>query len=206
MSRLCVLLLIPVLSDLVFAIQFYLPVNSRKCLQEEIDKNVLVTGEYEVSKEQKTTIHLTIIDSFGHTLYIKQNATKGKFSFTTENHEEFDVCFHSRSPMGSGRVPDQLVKLNTKHGVEAKNYKEIEKVEKLTPLEAQLRHLEHLSQAIADDFDYLKKRGKEMQDTNASTNTRVLLFGIISTSCLSALATWQVFYLRRFFKAKKLID
>ncbi|GAA6213661.1 transmembrane emp24 domain-containing protein 10 [Lates japonicus] len=203
MSKLCVYLLLPVLSDPVFSIIFYLPVNSRKCLQEDVNQNVLVTGDYEISAVPKTTTNLQITDSFGHMLYTKENATKGKFSFTTENHNQFNICFHSRSPMGTRRIPDQLVKLNTKHGTEAKNYEEIEKEEKLTPLEARLRHLEYLSHSIADN---LRKRWKEMRDTNGSTNTRVLLFSIISMCCLTALATWQVFYLKRFFKAKKLID
>ena len=39
-----------------------------------------------------------------------------------------------------------------------------------------------------------------------STNSRVLYFSLLSMLCLIALATWQVLYLRRFFKAKKLIE
>lgn len=39
-----------------------------------------------------------------------------------------------------------------------------------------------------------------------STNTRVLYFSVFSMSCLVVLAIWQIFYLRRFFKAKKLIE
>lgn len=39
-----------------------------------------------------------------------------------------------------------------------------------------------------------------------STNSRVLYFSVFSMLCLVALATWQVLYLRRFFKAKKLIE
>lgn len=71
MSRLCVFLLIPVLSDLVFAIQFDLPVNSVKCLQEDIDKNVLVTGEYELSEEPKTTTNLTVRERVAPVTYGK---------------------------------------------------------------------------------------------------------------------------------------
>lgn len=40
----------------------------------------------------------------------------------------------------------------------------------------------------------------------ASTNTRVLFINIISISCLCSMAIWQVFYLRRFFRSKKLIE
>lgn len=39
-----------------------------------------------------------------------------------------------------------------------------------------------------------------------STNNRVLFFSIFSMCSLLGLATWQVLYLRRFFKAKKLIE
>ncbi|XP_014319549.1 transmembrane emp24 domain-containing protein 10 isoform X1 [Myotis lucifugus] len=145
----------------------------------------------------------TITDSAGHILYSKEDATKGKFAFTTEDYDMFEVCFESK---GTGRLPDQLVILDMKHGVEAKNYEEIAKVEKLKPLEVELRRLEDLSESIVNDFAYMKKREEEMRDTNESTNTRVLYFSIFSMFCLIGLATWQVFYLRRFFKAKKLIE
>lgn len=58
MSRLFLLIL--VLLDSVFSISFYLPANSRKCLQEEIRKNVLVSGEYEVSEGEDTRTDLKV--------------------------------------------------------------------------------------------------------------------------------------------------
>uniref|UniRef100_A0A674B5W9 Transmembrane p24 trafficking protein 10 n=1 Tax=Salmo trutta TaxID=8032 RepID=A0A674B5W9_SALTR len=201
MARFAALLLLPVLIESVFSISFFLPVNSRKCLREEIHKDVLVTGEYDINDETNTKINLKITDSSGHILYSKEDATKGKFAFTTEDYDMFEVCFES-----NGRVPDQLVNLDMKHGVEAKNYEEIAKVEKLKPLEVELRRLEDLSESIVNDFAYMKRREEEMRDTNESTNTRVLYFSIFSMCCLIGLATWQVFYLRRFFKAKKLIE
>ncbi|XP_030630129.1 transmembrane emp24 domain-containing protein 10 isoform X2 [Chanos chanos] len=204
MSRLTTVLVLPILFDLVLSITFHLPVNTRKCLREEIHKDVLVTGEYEVSEQPTAKCTLKITDSSGHILYTKDDASKGKFAFTTEDYDMFEVCFESKSPMGE--VLDQLVNLDMKHGVEAKNYEEIAKVEKLKPLEVELRRLEDLSESIVNDFAYMKKREEEMRDTNESTNTRVLYFSIFSMCCLIGLATWQVFYLRRFFKAKKLIE
>jgi len=31
---------------------------------------------------------------------VKEDATKGKFAFTTEDYDMFEVCFESKSPMG----------------------------------------------------------------------------------------------------------
>uniref|UniRef100_A0A8C9XWB7 Transmembrane p24 trafficking protein 10 n=1 Tax=Sander lucioperca TaxID=283035 RepID=A0A8C9XWB7_SANLU len=188
MSRLCVFLLIAVLLDPMFSITFYLPANSGKCLQDNIYKNVLVSCEYETALYFNVK---NITDSFGDILYTQENATKGNFSFATENHDQFDVCFNSRSPMGSGWVPDQLVQLD---------------IEQRTPK----RHLEHLSLSVADDFIHLKKRGEEMQQTNSKLIEQKCLnppiISIISVCCFLALATWQTFYSRRFFKTRKLIE
>lgn len=51
---------------------------------------------------------------------------------------------------------------------------QIAKVEKLKPLEVELRRLEDLSESIVNDFAYMKKREEEMRDTNGEG--RQLLF------------------------------
>ncbi|XP_067833381.1 transmembrane emp24 domain-containing protein 10-like, partial [Heptranchias perlo] len=55
-------------------------VQRQKCLREEIHKDRLVT------------------DSSGHILYSKEEATKGKFAFTTDDYDMFKICFESRLP------------------------------------------------------------------------------------------------------------
>ncbi|XP_039207632.1 transmembrane emp24 domain-containing protein 10 [Crotalus tigris] len=210
LTSLLALLLLVLLPGPAQPISFQLPGKARKCLREEIHRDKLVTGEYEVApplgSSSGPSANLKITDTAGHILYVKEDATKGKFAFTTEDYDVFEACFESKLPVGTGRMPDQLVTLNMKHGVEAKNYEEIAKVEKLKPLELELRRLEDLSESVVNDFAYMKKREEEMRDTNESTNIRVLYFSIFSMFCLIGLATWQVFYLRHFFKAKKLIE
>lgn len=97
----------------------------------------------------------------------------------------------------------------------------------MKPLEVDLKRLEDLSDSIVRDFVLMRKREEEMRDTNGElkgrmlenvliklkiklfaekTNSRVLFFSIFSMCCLLGLATWQVLYLRRYFKAKKLIE
>lgn len=48
---------------------------------------------------------------------------------------------------------------------------QIAKVEKLKPLEVELRRLEDLSESIVNDFAYMKRREEEMRDTNGKKNT-----------------------------------
>lgn len=60
MAKVYALLFIPLLSDIGFALNFDLPVNSAKCLREDIQENALVAGEYELSEETRTTTDLKV--------------------------------------------------------------------------------------------------------------------------------------------------
>jgi hypothetical protein len=190
----------------VDSLMFLLSPNHKKCLREEIHKDVLVTGEYELSDAPGQIANLKVTDSKGHVLYNKDEASKGKFAFTTEEYDMFEICFESKIPHGGGHGGDREVTINVKRGVEAKNYADIAKAEKLKPMEVELKRLEDLSESIVNDFAYMRAREEEMRDTNESTHSRVLYFSIFSMCCLLGLATWQVLYLRRYFKAKKLIE
>jgi len=191
----------------VHGMYFNLPYNTEKCLREEIHKDVLVKGEYDITGAPAGTIkvNMKVTDSNAHVLYQKEDATTGKFAFTTDDYDMFQICFSSKAKTPGLRGAQQ-VDLNLKRGIEAKNYDEIAKTDQLKPLEVELRRLEELSASIASAFFYMKKREEEMRDTNESTNSRVLYFSAFSMLCLVGLATWQVLYLRKFFKSKKLIE
>ena len=111
-----------------------------------------------------------VTDTSGHHLVNRENIEKeGKFAFTTDKDDIFEICFISRVPanMRGGRW-DQLydvtffpirenirqtnsthniivsrheIFLATKHGVEAKNYEGLGDAAKLKPLE--VIHMSH---------------------------------------------------------------
>ncbi|KAL0125301.1 hypothetical protein PUN28_004433 [Cardiocondyla obscurior] len=192
----------------VHGIMFYLEPNSHKCLKEEVHANVLVTGEYEVSEAMGQKANFVVQDSKGHILSQKEDIPYGKilkFSFVTETYDTFEICFLSRVPSHQRGIK-QEVKLITKRGIEAKSYEGIGEAAKLKPVEVELKRLEDLSEAIVQDFARMRKNEEEMRDTNEATNARVLYFSLFSICILFGLSTWQLFYFRRFFRMKKLIE
>ena len=40
-------------------------------------------------------VRVQVADSKGHTLFRKESAGKGRFAFTTEDYDMFEVCFYS---------------------------------------------------------------------------------------------------------------
>ncbi|XP_074593235.1 transmembrane emp24 domain-containing protein bai [Brevipalpus obovatus] len=186
-------------------IRFNLEPNTRRCLKESMRKAILVSGEYDVSNPTGGRTDLQVLDSKGHTAFQRESIDKGKFVTIADEDDLYDICFTSYLSPGHGHATTE-VHLELKHGVEAKKYENLAEVSKLKPLEMELTKLEDLSASIVADFEYMKKREEEMRDTNESTNTRVLYLSVFSMFCLFGLATWQVLYLRKFFKSKKLID
>ncbi|XP_057660800.1 transmembrane emp24 domain-containing protein bai [Diorhabda carinulata] len=186
-------------------IMWNLEPNTRKCLREELQQNIPVIGEFEVSEAPGQTVDYVVTDSKGEILAKRQAISKGKFSFNTESFDTYEICFISQVPQHIRGV-SQEVSLITKHGIETKNYEAYGEAAQLKPIERELKKLEDLSESIVQDFAIMRKREEEMRDTNESTNSRVLYFSIFSLCCLLGLATWQVLYLRTYFKAKKLIE
>jgi len=196
------------LLNVVHGMYFWLAPGTKKCVKEEVHKDVVVTGTYTAGEAALHKVHLKVTDSKQHILYNKEDAKEGKFAFTTDDQDMFEICFTSEK-QGNGFTRDQgshEIQIDIKKGVEAKSYEEQAKTEKLKPLEVELRRLEDLSDSIVNDFQYMKSREEEMRSTNESTNSRVLYFSFFSMLCLVSLATWQVLYLRKFFKSKKLIE
>lgn len=85
-------------------------------------------------------------------------------------------------------------------GADAKDWSAIQTTEKLKPVEAELRRIEELVEEIHGEMDYLRGREHKLRDTNESTNTRVKWFGIATTFLLIGLWTWQIMYLRAYFR------
>lgn len=211
-------------------LRFFIPPNGRKCLKEEIHKNIVVKGEYElteapghkvtlgmratrVMKMEMVQATVMVTDTRGHTLYSREDfvETTGKFAFTADEYDIFEICVSTKAQQVTGKMPgmgpglrmvmvqgqhsaNREVMLKMKHGIEAKDYGELAKAEKLKPLEVELRRLEDLSgyltlspalfsnsstalsranrsalsESIVNDFAYMRSREEEMRNTNGA--------------------------------------
>lgn len=69
-------------------------------MKEEIHKNVVLTGEYELSEALGHTASVHVTDTRGHTLYKRENFpdTRGKFAFTADEYDIFEICLSIHAP------------------------------------------------------------------------------------------------------------
>jgi hypothetical protein len=127
------------------------------------------------------------------------------------------------------------VNLDWRSGIAAKDHTELLSKDELAPLEDEMRFLEKRGQEILRELEYQRQREEEHRNTNGrrfpdvpqlqrsltvvlssflmspdvpfaeSTNTRLMWFSVLTMVVMLSLSVFQVVYLHRYFRHKKMI-
>ena len=85
------------------------------------------------------------------------------------------------------------------------DYSDALRTKQIKPIDNKISKIEKMTQKLKKNFEYLRQREKTHRDTTESTNARVLWLMLGSVVIVSGLAVVQMYYLRTYFKSKKLI-
>jgi len=75
----------------------------------------------------------------------------------------------------------------------------------LKPVEYRLKVMERQTQELETEFKRYREREARHRDTSESTNTRIPSLSTITIIILICLGGWQVYYLKNYFRKKKLL-
>lgn len=183
-----------------------LPSSGTKCVSEEIQNHVVVLADYAVITEDGIeripTISVKVTSPYGNNLHHKENVTAGQFAFTTTEAGNYLACFWVDSHYQGAETS---VNLDWKTGIATKDWDAVARREKIQGLELELRKLEEMVEAIHENLLYLRVREAEMRIVSEVTNSRVAWFSIMSLGVCVAVSAGQLWYLKCFFRKKKLV-
>ncbi|KAJ1671035.1 Transmembrane emp24 domain-containing protein 10, partial [Spiromyces aspiralis] len=103
----------------------------------------------------------------------------------------------------NSRIAEVSLKMTSGHSMT--DFHKLQVEYKLAPLEVELRRLASNLEDTQEQLTYLKMREAELRSLTELSNDRVKHLNIFAISILITAALGQIMYLRRFFKAKKLI-
>ncbi|KAG0262569.1 vesicle coat component [Mortierella polycephala] len=176
----------------------------------EDETQVVIKVRAGAGPHQKVTVEVRDDSEDQNQLWRKENLADElqRGAFLTKRAGDVVACF--TNTLTEGYKPDsryvRVIDLDFDIGVETIDYAKLAEAEKLKPMEVELRKLEDMVQDILDDMDHLQRREERMRNTNESTNARVQWFSTLTMCVLVVLGMWQIFYLKRFFRKKRLID
>ncbi|KAF9180354.1 vesicle coat component [Haplosporangium sp. Z 767] len=182
------------------------------CVSHYADDETQVVIKVRVGPGPHQKVSLEVNDDSEHQnqLWRKETLTEDlqRTTFLTKQAGEVVACFSN--VLEDGYKPDpryvRTVDIIFDVGAETIDYAKLAETEKLRPMELELRKLEDLVRDILENMEHLQEREKKMRNTNESTNERVQWFSTLTMVVLVSLGVWQIFYLKRFFRKKRLID
>ncbi|KAF9168084.1 vesicle coat component [Actinomortierella ambigua] len=210
------ILLTSMLTTPAQAVKFELPGQASSevlpfCISHfvEAETKVLAKIKAKVGANQKISVEITDDTDHQNQLYKKESLGEDqKTMFTTHIAGDIVACFSNS--LKDGVQPDQrltsFIDLDFDIGSEAQDYAKLAETERLKPLEIELRKIEGIVGEVMNTMEHLRNREERMRNTNESTNERVKVFSTLVLVVLVASGLWQIFYLKRFFKKKRLID
>ncbi|KAI8620976.1 emp24/gp25L/p24 family/GOLD-domain-containing protein [Chytriomyces sp. MP71] len=219
MARLhcCVVLALTVVLALCAdALKFELPSappgGVRRCVKQYILADTLVVGHYEVGPDnnggQRVDVEIFDDAPVASKYYHKNSVGDSSQKFTFNTHETANIhyCFtntNTNQGYHESAGHKRTIALHVDTGAEAEDYSETKK--NLEPMEQELYRLERISKQLTEEMDMLKADEEKMRDVNESTNSRVALLSTLSIIVLVGAAGWQLYYLRSFFRSKKIL-
>ncbi|KAJ1970866.1 vesicle coat component [Dimargaris xerosporica] len=199
---------------LVHAVRFDLTAfpahyNEETCLSQWAAKGSKVKVKARATPGYNQKIQLRVFDaSASSNIYATRQDLEDKqvIEFTAHENAEVSACF--RNILDNGIAPDarfRTITYSMDVGASAVDYAAMATDEKIKPIEAEMRKLEAYLEEVDEQIAYMKRRESKLRNTNESTNERVKFLSILSLIIIAAAGVWQVFYLRHFFRQKKLI-
>ena len=173
--------------------KFHLPSEGLMCFKEDLTSETLAIVEVSSKKE----VGLRIMDSGNYYLYERIQA-EHKYSWAALESGVYSFCAFSQTD------PVEI-DVEFKKGVKAKDFSQIAKTKNLKGIEVNIEKIEESVKDLHKKVRYLREREEQLRNTNATIQSRVIVYSICTICILFALAIIQIMYMKRFFKSKKMI-
>ncbi|KAF2673681.1 transmembrane emp24 domain-containing protein 9 [Microthyrium microscopicum] len=192
-----------------------------KCFYEELPKDTLVVGHYEVSQYNEATrsfitdaavqLSISVDETFDndHRIVSQKGDSKGRFTFTAGDSGEHKLCFtptnhHAHQGWLAGGSEVGGIKLSIDLAIgETSNIESTDKG-KISDIVTKVKDLNGRLQDIRREQVFQREREAEFRDQSESTNARAVRWTLIQLAVLGVTCAWQLSHLRAFFIKQKL--
>ena len=168
------------------------------CFGEELSQQTLIVGVIK-SGLSEGLINVSVRDPFGEPVFSKNLTSLVKFSFTAIESGTYPICIDNTI---NSVVP---ISVDIKTGIRARDLSSLVSVKDVKELDYRIRMYKELITQIHDRMQNIREREEQMRNTNLTIHSRVITYSVCTVILLIVLAVIQILYLKKFFRAKKMI-
>lgn len=207
-SRRCLAMLLVAMAALLGSARAYEfdMVFQTKCVMEDVNEHEEVTGNFAAftkdHADQPVIIDVRFEDPNGAMVFEKRSAANGDFHFTSAGEGEYKLCFTAKD---YHTAQGTRIRMKWTTGVEAHDWEAVAKKDNLNVIQTEMRRLEQIVQTIHLELQNIRRKEEHMRNISEATNNRVAWFNVIAALTCVGLCCWQLWYLNKFFKRKKVL-
>ncbi len=199
-SLLPLLCLLPAAAGLSFDVE----ASRERCIIEHIPAKSMLTGDWSIEPVSaagdgsEPPQGLAVKGPGGGVLYQTSQPT-GHFAVTAAAAGAHSVC------VTNGLAERRAVSLNMRTALEVDDHASVVKKEHVEAIEAELDRMKRMAVHVYEEMLFMRTRSDQQHATNESTRGRLLWVELTMMLAVLAMGLWQIAYLRKYFKRKKLI-
>lgn len=180
-----------------------------RCVLYKIPGHSLVTGKVTGMPPNNGRIGVYAYDTQGNQPFSRPDLNgEVDFSFrSADTPTEYEICLRMNAQTGYGPVPGNPivpVEIQLSHTFDLFDDHKARDI-KVKPIEAEFVRLEEIMRSVVDETSNLSKVQQSMRDVNESTFNSLKFLCFLSFFAFIGLNIYQVFYMKKYFKSKKLI-
>ena len=152
-----------------------------------------------IATHDSESLNIRVVDPNQEELFVSTDLSHYAFSFVALEAGTYSICALNKS------TAVIEVDFDVRTGINAKDYSMVASTQNLKEFDLKLKKTEDLTNQIHKKIQYLREREEELRNTNTTIHQRVIGYSVSTILLLMVLAFLQIIYLKRFFKAKKMI-
>lgn len=180
-----------------------------RCVLYKIPGHSLVTGKVSGMPPNNGRIGVYAYDPQGNQPFSRPDLSgEVPFSFrSADTPTEYEICFRMNAKSGYGAVPGNPivpVEIHLTHTFDLFDDNKARDL-KVKPIEAEFIRVEEFIRSVVEETSNLGKVQQSMRNVNESTFNSLKYLSFFSFFIFVALNVYQIYYMKKFFKSKKLI-
>jgi len=177
-----------------------------KCIYQDLEEGELMTIDWwawrKADEQPQKMMSVVVSDPDGKEIETERSTAQSEIIIHAVEDGDYSICFTAPDKETAQKT---YVSVDWKLGAMARDWEAIAKKEHLDHLQVELRKYEEVVKDIHKEMRHIRDKEDKLKISRVAAESRVALFTMLTIVVCISTTTFQYFYLKRFFKSKKLL-
>jgi len=182
---------------------YFVEVDAHKeeCFHEKVSAGTKLGFTFEVAEGGFLDIDVSITGPDSKVIHNGERESNGRYEFAAHIEGQYNFCLSNKM----STMTPKIVMFDINVGNAPTDISEGDVTEEHSKLESMMSELSQAMQTVKHEQDYMEVRERIHRAVNENTNSRVVMWAFFESVVLVSMTLGQIYYLKRFFEARRVV-